>query len=398
MSVVSEILDAISLGGLTAALEYTQQFDGVTLSPGDVVWNPMMVSPPSLSPAEQHAIDFAVKQIVAFHRATHPKDTILHPAPGLILSERFVPLDRVGVYVPNGGYPLISSLLMTAVPAQVAGVPEIVVAIPPRGEVSRNPLWLYALQSLKISTVVSLGGAQAVGLMAYGCPELPAVDLIAGPGNAYVAEAKREIFRRGLAGIDVIAGPSEVLVICDDPTYADIAALDLLAQAEHAIDARAVLVSWDKDVLRRAQSLVSSVSTERPLGRIEMVPVSSPDEAVQLAQRMAPEHLGLMGTEAESLLPRLTTAGAIFVGPMAGQALGDYVAGPSHVLPTGGTGRFLSGLSTRTFMRRASIIEASSDLPEAYLEAGQTLAELEGLDFHRQSLARRQDRLHTERE
>lgn len=387
MSLVQTILDDIKEGGLAAALRYTEQFDHVTLRADEVIWHPLAEPPAEPPPAHKDAIDFAVAQITRFHEATRPAPVVVEQAPGLRLTEQYAPLGRAGIYVPNGEFPLISSLLMTGLPARVAGVPELVVAIAPRGEVRKNPLWLYALQQLQVDTVISLGGAQAIGLMGYGAPELPPVDLIAGPGNRYVAEAKQELFRRQVVGIDLVAGPSEVLVIASPGADPEIAAMDLLAQAEHAADARAYFVTWDAGVLRDVQAVVANQAGTRPTGTIEWHQAATPDEAVEWANRIAPEHLGLMGPAAEALLPRITRAGAVFVGRLAGQALGDYVAGPSHVLPTGGTARFLSGLSTRTFMRKTSIIEASEDMPAAYLQAGQVLAEIEGLWYHQQSLA-----------
>lgn len=390
MSIVSDILDQIQLRGWDAAFEFTRQFDQINMTVEQALWNPLNDPPARPDPAAQEAIDFAINQIRRFHQATRPQDIDVQQASGLTLSERFLPLQRVGLYVPNGDYPLLSSLMMTAVPAQVAGVDDIVVAIAPRGDVRRNPLWIYTLQTLGITQVLSVGGAQAIGLLGYGAEGLLPVDLIAGPGNRFVAEAKQELQRRHVTGIDLTAGPSEVLVICDDPDYVEMATLDLLAQAEHAPDTRAFLVTWNRSVASAVESRLAQEEKPATLGTIEIRLVTGPDEAVREANRIAPEHLGLMGSGSESLLDRIRTAGAVFVGPMAGQALGDYVAGPSHVLPTGGTGRFLAGLSTRTFMRRMSVIDAKPDLPEQFLKAGQMLAGLEGLHFHQKSLQARQ--------
>ncbi|MDA8193437.1 MAG: histidinol dehydrogenase [Thermaerobacter sp.] len=390
MTLVADILDDIRLHGWEAASRYTRQFDGVDRAVTDMLWNPMAEPRAIPDPIAREAIDFAMDQIRRFHVATRPQDVTVNQAAGLTLSERFLPLKRVGLYVPNGDYPLISSLLMTAIPARVAGVEDLVVAIPPRGDVRHHPLWLYALQTLAITEAISLGGAQAIGILGYGADHLPPVDLIAGPGNRYVAEAKQELQRRQVTGIDLTAGPSEVLIIADDPAYAEVAAMDLLAQAEHAADTRAFLVTWNPACLTAVKRRLAEEAKPQTLGAIELQLVTNQDEAVHAANRIAPEHLGLMGAAAEALLPRIRTAGAVFVGAMAGQALGDYVAGPSHVLPTGGTGRFLSGLSTRTFMRRMSVIDARADMPERYLQAGQVLAGLEGLTFHQKSLSARQ--------
>lgn len=392
MSIVIEVLDAIKNQGLKAALEYTRIFDKVDLDPSDVIWNPMDLDPLVPAPEQKEAIDFAIEQIARFHQETRPTDISVEQAPGLTLTETFVPLDRVGVYVPNGGYPLLSSLFMSAVPAQVAGVQDIVVAIPPRGNIRQNALWLYSLQTLGITTAVSLGGAQAIGLLGYGSAELKPVDLIAGPGNRFVAEAKQELFRRSVTGIDLVAGPSEVLVIAERVQDAEVSAMDLMAQAEHAPDAKSYFVTWNPDLMDAVQTLVSQESANPAMGPIDYRLVNTPEEAAAIANHIAPEHLGLIGPMAESLLPHIRHAGAVFVGAYAGQALGDYVAGPSHVLPTAGTARYLSGLSTKTFMRRMSIIQAAPEMPASYLEHGQVLAALEGLEYHRRSLEARQKR------
>ncbi|PSR36022.1 MAG: histidinol dehydrogenase [Sulfobacillus thermosulfidooxidans] len=388
---VRQILDDIRDNGISKALEYTARFDGIELSPDAVIWDITTLPPAAIDRLQKDAMDFAITQIRAFHEATKPHDIQVEQAPGLILTERMVPLERVGIYVPNGQYPLISSLFMTAIPAQVAGVQDIVVAIAPKAQ-DPDPVWIYALQALGIRTVVRLGGAQAIAALGYGLAGLlDPVDLIAGPGNQYVAEAKQELFRRKVTGIDVIAGPSEVLIIASPGAPPEVVAMDLLAQAEHARDAHAYMVSWDAPLMAEVQRVVTTATMHRnaPLGPIDWITVSSPWEAVAFANRTAPEHLGLIGKEAEALAPQIRTAGALFVGWLAGQALGDYVAGPSHVLPTAGTGRFLPGLSTRTFTRRMSIIEAQETMPDAYLSYGQVLAAMEGLQFHEQSLQTR---------
>ncbi|OLZ10551.1 histidinol dehydrogenase [Sulfobacillus thermosulfidooxidans] len=390
---VRQILDDIKQQGLSKALEYTEQFDGVRLEPDQVLVDVASLPDPSLNPDQKEAIDFAASQIRQFHQATKPSSTEVDPVPGLHLEERLVPLNRVGIYVPNGQYPLVSSLLMSAIPAQVAGVNDLIAAIAPRSPLESNPLWVYALKVTGIRTVLRLGGAQAIAIMGYGFDGFPPVDLIAGPGNQFVAQAKQELFRQSVVGIDVIAGPSEVLVITGeiDEKQAEVAALDLLAQAEHAPDAHAYFVSWNALAIKTVQNMVAQWTTDHQgiLGQIDWITVDSPEEAVRFANQVAPEHLGLIGQDAESLAEGIKTAGALFVGWLAGQALGDYVAGPSHVLPTGGTGRFLGGLSTRTFMRRMSVIATDDDLPEAFLRAGQVLASLEGLKFHEQSLRTR---------
>ncbi|MCL4494725.1 MAG: histidinol dehydrogenase [Firmicutes bacterium] len=391
---VKQILDGVEREGVAKILSYTRQFDGIELDPGQILVSVDSLPVPAVPPAAKEAVDFACEQIRMFHQATKPETVIsVDPVPGLHLEERLIPLQRVGLYVPNGQYPLISSLLMTAIPATVAGVENLSVAIAPKMPLDLDPLWIYALKATNVKTVLRVGGAQGVAAMAYGFEGFDPVELIAGPGNQFVAEAKNELFRRGIVGIDVIAGPSEVLVIAGDLTSPEIetAALDLLAQAEHAADTHAYFVSWSQKSVSMVQNRVQQWVKDYDgiLGQIDWIFVSGPEEALKVAHRIAPEHLSLTGPEAEELAPRIKSAGALFVGRLAGQALGDYAAGPSHVLPTGGTGRFSGGLATRTFMRRMSVIAADDRLPDEYLNAGKVLASLEGLKFHEQSLKTR---------
>lgn len=391
---VRPILERVQTEGAAAVLDFTAQFDGVRLTVDQLVYDPFDIKVERPAQKDCAAIDFAIRSIRQFHQTTKPRTANITHQPGLALEETWVPLGRVGIYAPNGRYPLISSLLMTAIPAQVAGVSDLVVAISPRGDSPHNPLWNYALRQLGIHSVLAAGGAQAVAALAYGLSDrLAPVHLIAGPGNAYVAAAKQTLFAEGIVGIDLLAGPSEAMVIADADANLEYLTLDLLSQAEHSPDASSKLVSWDADVIESVQALITREIRDFPsrdsLGPIAYLGVKNPDEAVEVANQTAPEHLTLAGPEAERLAPRIRTAGALFVGSMAGQALGDYVAGPSHVLPTQGTGRFLSGLSTRTFMRKMSVIKATPELAAEYLENGAVLAEMEGLYFHRQALLRR---------
>ncbi len=392
---VNSILDTIQIEGLDAALRYTNLYDRIRLEPKHVLWDPydMDQAPdsPPLTPEIREALDFAMKRIEQFHEVTRPGSHTFAPEPGLVLEERFLPLARVGLYVPNGEYPLLSSLLMTAIPARVAGVRDIVVAVSPKRSIRNDARWLYAFKKLGIHQVLNLGGAQAIGILGYGFPGFSPVDLIAGPGNPYVTEAKEEMRRRGRVGIDVTAGPSEVMVVAGDERYFPVIIEDLLAQAEHGPGASGTLVTWDSTLASRVERYLEQLEPRDLLGTVRVIRTATPREAGVVANRACPEHLGLMGLEAESLLDQIHTAGAVFVGPMAGQALGDYVAGPSHVLPTGGAGRFQSGLSTGTFMRRMSIIQASPELSPTTIEMGVILAELEGLNHHQASLRVRLD-------
>ncbi len=393
MTDVKTILDQVRERGRDAVLALTERFDGVRLAAEQLVYDPAEVDAEEPTAAVREAIDTAIRRVRAFHRQTRPTSTeTLTAEAGLALGERWIPIRRVGVYAPNGQYPLISSLLMTAIPAQEAGADQIVVAISPRHHSRTHPAWHYALSRLGLHEVLAAGGAQAVAALAYGLEGLKPVDLVAGPGNRYVTAAKRQLFSQGVVGIDLIAGPSEVLIVADGTANPRWIALDLLSQAEHAADGSAVLVSWDPACLTAVEAEVEfyrRADPSRVIGRIAYQAVDTPQAALALLNQSAPEHAGLVGETAEALAPGVRTAGALFVGAMAGQALGDYLAGPSHVLPTGGSGRFLSGLSTRTFMRRMSVIRANADLAPNLLRHGAALADLEGLSFHRQALSER---------
>lgn len=395
MTDVREILERVRDQRELAVLDYSWQYDRVKLRAQDLIYDPFDVEVAQPQEPVCRAIDVAQQRIRRFHRATRPKTiTKTDPENHLSLSERWLPLSRVGLYAPNGGYPLVSSLLMTAIPAQEAGVKDLVVAISPRGDSRQHPVWNYALRQLGVHQVLAAGGAQAIAALAFGLNGLAPVDLIAGPGNAYVTAAKQTLFQQGQVGIDLLAGPSEVLIIADETANPDYIAYDLIAQAEHAVDASAVLVSWDDTVLQavrqRIEELLKSVD-HQAIGSIRFERVVDPASALDKLNQTAPEHAGLVGPAAEALASQVRTAGALFVGPMASQALGDYVAGPSHVLPTGGTARFLSGLSTKTFMRRMSVIEARGPLTEDLINSGAILAEQEGLRFHQGALLARKD-------
>ncbi len=384
---VAKILDDIRDEGISAVLRYTELFDGVSLTEEELVTNPLKLPPPVIDSELKEAIDFAVGQVRRFHRAVRPENQVLQGDQGMTLSERWIPLSRVGLYVPNGRYPLVSSLIMTAVPAIEAGVGRIVVALPPRARAALDAPWLYVLQTLGISELLSLGGAQAIGALAYGIEGLESVDFIAGPGNRFVTEAKMEVQRRGLVGVDGYAGPSEVMIIANQRNWADIVWADLSAQAEHDPLARGELVTHNPELAAEIRARAENLPDN--MGAITVREVSSLDEAITWANQRAPEHLGLMGDDVVVRANDVLTAGALFLGPMAGQALGDYVAGPSHVLPTGGRGRFQSGLTTRSFCRRMSVIQADWGISAKVLEMGRRLAALEGLSQHERSMALR---------
>lgn len=347
-------------------------------------------------PAELHAaLDLAARRIEAFHRAQMPADLATRDAAGAHLGLRWGPLDAVGIYVPGGKAAYPSSVLMNAIPARVAGVRRIAMCVPaPEGVL--NPAVLAAARRAGVTEIYRIGGAQAVAALAYGTATIAPVDRIVGPGNAYVAEAKRQVF--GHVGIDSIAGPSEVLVIADATARPDWVAIDLLAQAEHDEAAQAVLVTPEAGL---AEAVVAAVDRLLPtLPRAEVagaswrahgavILVRDLDEAAEVANRLAPEHLELAVAEPAPLFARIRHAGAAFLGHHAPEALGDYVAGPNHVLPTSRTARFASGLSVFDFLKRTTWLAADAAALAAIGPAAVRLAEAEGLAAHALSVSMR---------
>jgi histidinol dehydrogenase len=335
------------------------------------------------------ALEYAAERIERYHAAAMPKSWRMTDEHGSSLGQEVRPLDRVGIYVPGGRAAYPSTVLMTAVPARVAGVREIVLVTPPGGDGRVNPVVLAAAHVAGVTEGWRLGGAQAVGALAYGTASIRRVDKIVGPGNIYVALAKTRVF--GEVGIDMMAGPSEVVVIADAAADPDWIAADLLAQAEHDPMARSVLIT-DADALpARVDAALGHRLAALPRREIAaaalrdhgaLVLVASLEAAVELANRLAPEHLELMVSVPAALLPRVRHAGAIFVGGHTPEVVGDYVAGPNHVLPTGGTARFASPLGTEDFVKRSSVIEYSrAGLAAARPHLG-TLARVEGLEAH----------------
>ncbi|MBC7636513.1 MAG: histidinol dehydrogenase, partial [Acetobacteraceae bacterium] len=339
------------------------------------------------------ALKIAASRIEAFHRAQMPSDLRMTDAEGLILGMRWGALDAVGLYVPGGKAAYPSSVLMNALPARVAGVGRVAMCVPtPDGVL--NPLVLAAAHLSGVDEVYRIGGAQAIAAMAWGTATIAPVDRIVGPGNAYVAEAKRQVF--GRVGIDNIAGPSEVVVIADAANNPTHVALDLLAQAEHDEVAQAILITDDAGFAGAVILAVDLVLTTLPRAAIAgaswrdhgaVIVVRDFDEAAALTNRLAPEHLQIMTPMPEALFARIRHAGAVFLGRFAPEALGDYVAGPNHVLPTGRTARFASGLSVFDFLKRTTWVEADACALRAVGHAAVALAEAEGLGAHARSIA-----------
>ena len=398
LDAVQEILVTVRAGGDRALLAYTHRFDGwqaataaaLQIAPADLAAARERISRElrdALEAAAARLRDYAAHQRLASWRYT---DTL-----GNVLGQEVRPLDRVGVYVPGGKAAYPSSVLMNVIPAQVAGVPEIILCVPtPDGQ--RNDLVMAAAAITGVDRVFAVGGAQAVGALAYGTETVPRVDKIVGPGNRYVATAKRLVF--GQVGIDMVAGPSEILIICDGQTNPDWIVLDLFSQAEHDEDAQAVLVSPDGAFLERVAERIAARLPGQPRREIitralarrgALIETRDLAEAAEIANRLAPEHLELSVADPEALLPLIRHAGAIFLGRHTPEAIGDYCAGPNHVLPTAGTARFFSPLGVYDFQKRSSLIQCSPAGGAALGQLAALLARGEGLEAHAQSAAAR---------
>lgn len=391
---VLEIIDNVRRRGDAALIDYTRQFDGLDVAQMSDLILPrerLELALTRITAEQRAALETAARRVREYHQHQVQDSWRYNEADGTVLGQQVTPLDRAGLYVPGGKASYPSSVLMNAIPAKVAGVPEVVMVVPtPRGEI--NELVLAAAAIAGVDRVFTIGGAQAVAALAYGTESVPPVDKIVGPGNIYVATAKRHVF--GKVGIDMIAGPSEILVICDGQTDPDWIAMDLFSQAEHDQDAQSILLSPDGDFLDRVEA-----SMQRLLPTLEradiartslrergaLIQVADMQQAIEVANRIAPEHLELSVENPEALLPQIRHAGAIFMGRYTAEALGDYCAGPNHVLPTSGTARFSSPLGVYDFQKRSSIIYCS---PEGASELGKVasvLARGESLTAHARS-------------
>ncbi len=394
LAIVERICADVRSKGLSALLDYSARIDKAQITA-----ETLRVTAEELRDAHGQAEpDFlaAIRRIRAniheFQAAVVPEDVMIARPHGAYLRQRYVSLDRVGICVPGGAAAYPSTVLMTAVPAQAAGVKQLAIVAPPTKFGAYNDDLLATCHELGITEVYRMGGAQAVAALAYGVEGVPRVDKIVGPGNIFVALAKKTVY--GDVDIDSIAGPSEVIVIADAKTRADFAAADLLAQAEHAPGA-SILITWDAKMLD-----ATAVELERQTAHLErgdlarqsleqfgaLVLVADPREAAALTNELAPEHLHIATDDAESWLAHIRNAGAIFLGPYTPVAVGDYAAGPSHVLPTGGTARFASGLSARDFLRSNSVLHYSREGLAALADDVRTMADKEGLTAHRVSI------------
>jgi len=395
--VVERICRDVAERGMAAVLDYSARIDRAELS-ADALRVPeeeMAQAHAAAEPRFLEAIRRAAENIRTFQQAILHRDVRVE-RPGGYLVQRYRPLERVGICVPGGAAAYPSTVLMTAVPAQVAGVGQLAVVAPPTRFGAYNPDLLAVCRELGVSEVYRIGGAQAVAALAYGVEGIPRVDKIVGPGNLFVALAKKYVF--GEVAIDSIAGPSEVVVIVDESTRPEFTAMDLLAQAEHAPGA-SVLIGWDAKVLdaavaeiaRRLEGLDRGELARQSLEEFGAVILArDADEACALADEIAPEHLHIATANAEELAPKIRCAGAMFLGNYTPVALGDYAAGPSHVLPTGGTARFAAGLSANDFLRANSVLHFSQDGLRQLADDVQVLAAKEGLTAHRASVAVRQ--------
>ncbi|MBA1247993.1 histidinol dehydrogenase [Pseudomonas luteola] len=391
---VLEIIEAVRTRGDEALVEFTQRFDGVQASSMSDLILPrerLELALTRITDEQRNALEHAADRVRSYHEKQKQDSWRYTEADGTVLGQQVTPLDRAGLYVPGGKASYPSSVLMNAIPAKVAGVAEVVMVVPtPRGEI--NELVLAAACIAGVDRVFTVGGAQAVAALAYGTQSVPRVDKIVGPGNIYVATAKRHVF--GQVGIDMIAGPSEILVVCDGQTDPDWIAMDLFSQAEHDEDAQSILVSPDAEFLDRvAESIARLLPTMERVeiirtsleGRGALIHVADQARACEVVNRIAPEHLELSVADPEAWLPGIRHAGAIFMGRYTAEALGDYCAGPNHVLPTSGTARFSSPLGVYDFQKRSSLIFCSADGASVLGRTASVLARGESLTAHARS-------------
>ena len=377
---VRQIIDDVRLYGDEAVLKYTRRFDRVKLAPRQlkVAETDISGAYQNITPNFVSSLKVVINNIDRFYRKIMRKSWRLKDADGLILGEQYQPLEKVGVYIPAGTAPLVSTVYMTVLPARIAGVKKIVLVSPPDAHGNINPHILVVADLLKVDEIYRVGGAQGIAALAFGTKTIPKVDKIVGPGNMYVSEAKRQVF--GYVDIDMIAGPTELVIIANrssDPKYV---IADLKAQAEHS-GGLAILITNSKSLAKLVKSQVSSNGL--------IVLAKNIQQAVEISNRIAPEHLEILVKNPGSLVKQVRNAGAIFLGPFSPTAVGDYVAGPSHVLPTAGTARFFSGLSVFDFLKSSHIIGYSKKALEKVKEPLEKIAGIEGLSMHLDSVKAR---------
>ncbi|PIQ81958.1 MAG: histidinol dehydrogenase [Candidatus Omnitrophica bacterium CG11_big_fil_rev_8_21_14_0_20_64_10] len=376
---VRTILEAVRLEGDTALLRFTRQFDRVALKPRQLKVTEAETSAAfqNISPKFISALRTVIDNVNKFYRDSAEKSWKRRDKDGVILGEQVIPLGRVGVYVPSGTAPLVSTVYMSVLPAKIAGVQEVILCTPPKADGSVDPHILVVASLLKVNAIYKIGGAQAIAAMAFGTRTVPVVDKIVGPGNAYVTEAKRQVY--GYTDIDMTAGPTEIAVLANRSANPEFVARDLEAENEHH-QGLAMLVTTSKAL---AQTIRKQVSEG------VIILVKNLNEAVEVVNQLAPEHLEIHIKRPEAILKKIRTAGTIFLGPWSPASVGDYVAGPSHVLPTGGSARFFSGLGVRDFYRVSHLIGYSRKALEASREQIERLALIEGLPKHAASVTAR---------
>ena len=394
VTTVSAILEDVRQRGDAALLEYTARFDRVeAASAAELELTPdeLEAALGAIDDSHRRALEAAADRVRAYAEHQKMESWSYTEADGTVLGQKVTPMDRAGLYVPGGKAAYPSSVLMNAIPAKVAGVPELIMVVPTPGG-DRNDLVLAAAAISGVDRVFTIGGAQAVAALAYGTDTIPRVDKITGPGNAYVATAKRMVY--GVVGIDMIAGPSEILVVCDGKTDPDWIAMDLFSQAEHDEDAQSILVSPDSEFIERVKASIEKLLADMPradiiktslVNRAALIEARDMDDAIEVANRVAPEHLELSMDDAEQWAQKIRHAGAIFMGRYTAEALGDYCAGPNHVLPTSGTARFSSPLGVYDFQKRSSLIGCSAQGASDLGKVASTLAHGEGLVAHARS-------------
>lgn len=394
VSAVDEIIAAVQSRGDAAVIDYCRRFDGLSVDTmAELELSPLQLQQAyeAITDEQRSALELAAERIRRYHEHQLQQSWSYTEADGTMLGQQITAMERVGLYVPGGKASYPSSVLMNAIPAKVAGVEELIMVVPtPNGE--RNNMVLAAAAIAGVDRVFTVGGAQAIAALAYGTESIPRVDKIVGPGNIYVATAKRKVF--GQVGLDMIAGPSEILVYCDGKTDPDWIAMDLFSQAEHDENAQSILISEDVDFLAAVNKSIVKLlpSLERKAiievslrERAAFIQVDSTEQALQLINRIAPEHLELSVDNPQQLLPNIRHAGAIFMGRYTPEALGDYCAGPNHVLPTSGTARFSSPLGVYDFQKRSSLIFCSPEGASVMANTASVLARGESLTAHARS-------------
>ncbi len=391
---VSQILADVRARGDAALVDYTRRFDRLSVASAAELDIPRERWQEALAglPADQRfALEQAGERVRRYHAHQKQESWQFTEADGTVLGQKVTPMDRVGIYVPGGKASYPSSVLMSAIPAKVAGVQEVIMVVPAPDHIL-NPMVLAAAAIAGVDRVITVGGAQAVAALAYGTATVPRVDKIVGPGNIYVATAKRAVF--GQVAIDMIAGPSEILVVCDGKTDPDWIAMDLFSQAEHDQQAQAILISPDAAFLAAVEQSITrllpdlerqAIARESLAGRGALIQVTDMEQAIELVNRIAPEHLELSVDNPEDYVPSVRHAGAIFMGRHTSEALGDYCAGPNHVLPTSGTARFSSPLGVYDFQKRSSLIHCSPSGASGLGKIASVLARGESLEAHARS-------------